>query len=193
MTENPTSNHNLARPPVGSETGTDNTNWGNELNSNSTELDALLTVRDTDANKSNYEPYTNALYYATDTEAMWIGDGTQWVELNWWSATPNFDSASVAGESVKTAVTTSTTQTGAYTANTDETVLADASSAAFTVTLPPVDTSTYVTVKKTDSSSNAVTVATPNSETIDGASSVSLSSQYGMVTVVSDGTNYFEV
>lgn len=191
--ENTTPNHSLSRPPVGSETGTDDTNWGAELNSNTTELDGLLLIRDTDASKSNYEPYTDALFYATDTETMWIGDGSTWTELPWWSATPNFDSAQVNGNSVKTDVATTTTQTGAYTASTDETVLADASGAAFTVTLPPPDNSTFVTVKKVDSSSNAVTVATPNTETIDGASSVSLSSQYDMVTVTSDGTNYFEI
>lgn len=175
MSENPTNNHNLNRPPTGSQTGTDDVNWGDELNSNATKLDSLLWVRDTEVNMSNHEPYVNALLYATDTETVYIGDGNNWIEQEWLSPR------------------TSTTQTGAYTASVNETVLCDASGAAFTVTLPPVDDSTHVTVKKTDSSANAVTVDSPNSETIDGASSVSLASQYDTVTITSDGTNYFEV
>lgn len=90
-------------------------------------------------------------------------------------------------------ITPTTTKTAAYTADNRDCVLCDASGGAFTVTLPSVATDVYTTVKKIDSSTNAVTVASPNTETIDGASSVSLASQYDSVTVTSDGTNYFEV
>lgn len=193
MVENPTTNHNLHRPPTGSETGTDDVNWGDEVNINAANIDELLIIRDIDANTSDYTPFTDALYYATDTNQWYIGDGTNWVEIPWMSDSPDFTAASVNGDSVRTDVTSTTTQTGAYTASNFECILADASGAAFTVTLPAVATDTYVTVKKTDSSTNAVTVATPNSETIDGASSESLGSQYDSITITSDGTNYFIV
>jgi len=75
----------------------------------------------------------------------------------------------------------------------DEMILADASSAAITVTLP--DPASYpdeaLSIKKIDSSTNAVTVAPHGSETIDGAASVSLANQWDSVTVKSDGTNWY--
>lgn len=67
----------------------------------------------------------------------------------------------------------------------------NATSAAIAITLPPV--AAYldpITVKKTDSSANAVTV-TPASGTIDGAASYILSAQWSTVTLNSDGTNWF--
>lgn len=48
-------------------------------------------------------------------------------------------------------------------------------------------------VIKSDSSGNTVTVATTNSETINGASTYSLTTQYQFVKVVSDGTNWLIV
>lgn len=69
--------------------------------------------------------------------------------------------------------------------------LVDASGGAVTVTLPSPTTDMQVAVKKTDSSSNTVTIATPGSETIDGDSSRTLDTQYVSRTIVSDGTNYF--
>jgi len=66
----------------------------------------------------------------------------------------------------------------------------DATSAAFAVTLPAA--STYqgrkLTIKKTDSSGNAVTVARAGSDTIDGATTYALSAQWKYVTLVSDGS-----
>ena len=50
---------------------------------------------------------------------------------------------------------------------------------------------TYV-IKKIDSSANAVTI-TPTSRTVDGAASITLTSQYQSLTLVSDGTNWFIV
>ena len=75
----------------------------------------------------------------------------------------------------------------------DRTILADASSAAITVTLP--DPASYpdeeLSIKKIDSSTNAVTVAHHGSETIDGAANVSLANQWDSVTIKSDGTNWY--
>jgi hypothetical protein len=85
--------------------------------------------------------------------------------------------------------------TTAYTATgSDSLILGNATSAAFTVTLPNASgrTGRLYTVKKTDSSANAVTVATGGG-TIDGASTQSLASQWAKLTVISDGTNWFVV
>ncbi|MCA9058609.1 MAG: hypothetical protein KDA85_08920 [Planctomycetaceae bacterium] len=84
-------------------------------------------------------------------------------------------------------------KTAAYTITTsDDIVLCDATGAAFTVTLPTAvgNTGRQLVVKRLNSGSNAVTVAAAGSETIDGASTVSLSTQYQVITMVSDGSNW---
>jgi len=87
-------------------------------------------------------------------------------------------------------VTTDYTMTWA-----DETILADASGGAITVTLPdPAAYPNYeVMIKKIDSSTNAVTVAPHGTETIDGASSLTLANQNDAVRLRSDGTNWFSL
>lgn len=47
-----------------------------------------------------------------------------------------------------------------------------------------------ITVKKTDSSANAVTLDGNASETLDGALTISLANQYDSATYVCDGTNW---
>lgn len=77
-------------------------------------------------------------------------------------------------------------------ANTDRVIKADASSAAFTITTwgHSGNTGRTLTVKKTDSTLNAVTIS-PASGTIDGKSSIKLCTQNESVTIESDGTNFF--
>jgi len=77
--------------------------------------------------------------------------------------------------------------------STDYTVLGDATSAAFAVNLPLASTQTgkVLNIKKIDSSVNAVTVTRAGSDTIDGATTVALSSQYQSTTIQSNGTNWF--
>jgi len=83
------------------------------------------------------------------------------------------------------------TVTADHTAVTQSLVLADASGGPVTVTLPGPTSATVVTVKKIDSSANAVTIATPGSETIDGDSNRTLTAQWVAREVASDGTNYY--
>lgn len=72
-------------------------------------------------------------------------------------------------------------------------VLADATSAAFDVTLPAVASGRTVTAKKVDSTANAVTVVVPGAETIDGAANHALATQHDTVTLVSDGADWYVV
>ncbi len=85
------------------------------------------------------------------------------------------------------------TKTGDYTiTTTDDVILADASSGAFTVTLPTaagIKGRVYDT-KKTDSSGNTVTLDGNGSETIDGATTQVIKAQYTTITVFSDGSNW---
>jgi hypothetical protein len=87
------------------------------------------------------------------------------------------------------------TKTTTYTITTSDTgILADATSGAFTVTLPTaVGSTARYAIKKKDASANTVTVATTSSQTIDGASTVVLSDQDSYVEVMSDGANWYVV
>jgi hypothetical protein len=86
-----------------------------------------------------------------------------------------------------------TTVTGAYLPlPTDAVILASAAGGAFTVTLPDASQDGFspgqrYTIIKTDSTGNAVTVATSALQTIDGASTVTLSSSSAYVSVIFDG------
>lgn len=71
-------------------------------------------------------------------------------------------------------------------AATDFTVLANG---AITITLPAPTAGAVYVVKNI--SSSTVTVAQHASETIDGAASISMTSQYESVLLTSDGTNWF--
>ena len=91
---------------------------------------------------------------------------------------------------MRTAVTT---QTAAFTATTsNSTILCNATTAAFTVTLPTAvgNTGLMFRIKKIDASANAVTVATTSAQTIDGAATRALSAQWASVAVQSDGANW---
>lgn len=77
----------------------------------------------------------------------------------------------------------------------DETGIGDATSGAFTFTLPS-STGTNgrrYTIKKKDASVNGVIVATTSAQTIDGAATKTLGSQWAFITVCSDGTNWIIV
>lgn len=84
-------------------------------------------------------------------------------------------------------------RTAAYTADaTDFLVLCNASGGAFTVTLPAAAAAAgrIYTIKKIDSSANAVTVDGAGAETIDGAATRNLAAQYDALLIQSDGSNW---
>lgn len=84
------------------------------------------------------------------------------------------------------------TVTADYTAlATDDLVLADATSGAITVTLPPAGSVAYqtLTIKKIDASANAVTIG----GTVDGAASPTLPAQYNSITIQSDGSAWYQL
>ena len=72
-------------------------------------------------------------------------------------------------------------------------ILVDATSGEVTLTLPTVATSVGVKldVKKIDSTENNVIIDGSGSETIDGVTTQTLSSQYENLTIVSNGTEWF--
>ena len=70
----PTENHQYETPGRGA------TDWDVQVNANTTKLDTDVEIRDADANKANYEPKDGAQFRATDTGAIYAGDGTNWVK-----------------------------------------------------------------------------------------------------------------
>lgn len=74
-------------------------------------------------------------------------------------------------------------------AGTHQVVLDNSGGAANTITLPAANAQTglHIIVVKTDSSVNVVTVAAAGADTIEGAASVSLTTQYKKVHLMSDG------
>jgi hypothetical protein len=80
----------------------------------------------------------------------------------------------------------------ALTTSTTQTVLADASSGAVTVTLPAVASSGLdISIKKTDASVNAVTIDPDGAETVDGAATLDLTSQYESVRLADGPTGWW--
>lgn len=80
------------------------------------------------------------------------------------------------------------------TTTTDYIVLANSSSAAFTVTLPAATSGRKIIIKDSGGSAqtNNITVS-PASGTIDGAASFVINNNYQSIDLVSDGTNWFAV
>lgn len=74
-------------------------------------------------------------------------------------------------------------------------ILGDASGGAFDVTLPPAASAKGYTlrVKKVDASADAITILPDGAETIDGAASLALSTQYEAKSLVSDGTAWWVI
>lgn len=82
-------------------------------------------------------------------------------------------------------------RTANFTAEFGRLYLCDASAGAMVVTLPRCSVGLAgIAVKKTDDSANDVTVTRAGSALIDGATTVSLASQYDAVEVVPDGANW---
>lgn len=99
--------------------------------------------------------------------------------------------ADTAAEIAPPAFVSTTTN---YTLSSADTgVLADATGGAITITLPAAASNTDVQffIKKIDSSGNTVTVDGNGSETIDGATTQVISTQYATLTVYSNGTSWF--
>lgn len=121
-------------------------------------------------------PATGLQVFNTTTNELEFYNGTAWTAI---------------GGSTNTVTTVATT----FTAASANIILANATSAAFTITLPAAASSTNLeyTIKKTDSSVNAVTVKGNASETIDGSNTQILSSQYQSITVVCDGTSWWVI
>jgi hypothetical protein len=91
--------------------------------------------------------------------------------------------------------TTTSTKTTTYTTTaTDDYILADGASAAFTINMHAASTATKpITIKRINSGANNITIDPNSTETVDGATTRILTQQYESVTLVSNGSNWFVV
>ena len=133
-------------------------------------IDAVAPVKVSGALATN----TPAVLTGQFARATYVADGTSWY-------------GSVSGPESGSVVT----KTAAYTANYGETVLANATAGTMAITLPPASLNGMVIVKKTDGTTNAVTVTPAGTAKIDGSSTFSLANQYDAVSLVSDGSNWW--
>lgn len=88
----------------------------------------------------------------------------------------------------------SRTVTASFTANNDyQLYLIDATTGNVTATLPPAAAYKNKTFmfKRIDASGNSVTLARSSTNTIDGATSQSMASQYDFYAVHSNGSNWY--
>lgn len=77
--------------------------------------------------------------------------------------------------------------------DTDDIILVNATSGAITISLPTASTieGKTFTIVKTDATTNAVVVDPNLAETINGSATYTLGSQYSLIQVISDGTNWY--
>lgn len=95
---------------------------------------------------------------------------------------------------VRAFATEISTKTASFTIGSfDSVILADATTAPFTITLPTASSKTgrTLTFKKIDASVNTVTIDGNGTETIDGATTKIIIAQWSSVTIVSNGTSWF--
>ena len=117
--------------------------------------------------------------------------------LTFTTAPPNTVKILVLFQDAKATINeTTTTKTGAYTTiAADDVVFADSTSSSFTITLgtAAVISGNHTTIKDSggNGTANNIIIDTEGSETIDGAASVTISSDFEVFTFTSDGTNWF--
>jgi len=118
----------------------------------------------------------------TDTPASYAGASSKYVKVNPAANALEFVYFPLRSQAVNAILTVN-----------DFTLLMDASGGTRTATLPSAATVTGIiyNIKKIDTSGNIVTITTIGGQTIDGASTYSLTVQYQSVTIQSDGSNWF--
>lgn len=84
-------------------------------------------------------------------------------------------------------------KTANYTALVSDYIFSNATSGAFTITLPSAinNIGREINVTKTDNTANGITIETVLSQTIIGQLTQVLTNQYDNITLISDGSNWF--
>lgn len=176
-----------------------------EINSATENNHLRLTYNDNDGSATTYADFgvtsngvltiqTEASGTTEDIEirtggfdnAIYIDDSATGVGIGTVSPSTTFD---VNGGFATEIVTKTTTYSAT---SSDHTILADASTGAFTITLPAKANShgQIIAVKKIDSSVYTVTVQGSGAETIDGSNTKTLSNQYDSILIQCDDSGW---
>lgn len=138
-----------------------------------------MNMQGVDASKPSSGFIAGRVYYATDTGKVYYDNGSALTAYTF------------GGSGGSPALSVSTKTTTYTITSSDDVILADATSGAFTISLPTaVGWTKRITILKIDSSTNAVTVGTTSSQTISGQSTRILAAQFSGVTLVSDNANW---
>jgi len=127
---------------------------------------------------------TNAFISGSNTAGSYDHNG------NWGLGVNTASIITMSGKTITAGHATAyVAKTATYSAvATDEVI--DCTSGTFTVTLPTAVGVTGQTYIVKNSGAGTITIATTSAQTIDGNSTISLSTQYASTTVVSDGANW---
>lgn len=137
-----------------------------------------VSITDVRANRVEHDLLNGSFYTSTDAGVTYVAHNDVWTPVS-----------AQSGSVVTTAVSTYTLT------RLNSTLLVDATAAAATVAVPAAAdyTDRRWTVKKIDASANAVTLDATGADTIDGAGTYPLASQYDTVTITSNGTAWYVV
>lgn len=152
----------------------------------------IYTGLDADTKPTSGVP-TNSLFIKTDTGEISKYNGSSWDIIIGASKTETLTNKTLTAPSINGSKLATSTKTTTYTATvTDHILLGDATSAAFTITLPAASGNTGLVFifKKIDSTTNIVTIDGASSETIDGLLTWQLREQFDYIKIVCDGTNW---
>jgi len=148
-----------------------------------TQIDAKLTSPlTTKGDLLAHDGATNSLLTIGADNQVLIADSTQAAGLRW-------------GASPAPSIFNVSSTSGNFTATNGITYLIDTTTLTSTVTLPAPLANAFVRIKDStgNSSTNNITINPNAAETIDGAATQSLNSNYAALTLISDGTNWFVV
>ena len=137
-----------------------------------------VSITDVRANRVDHDLLNGSFYTSTDVGITYVAHNDVWSPVS-----------SLSGRIVTTAAPTYTLT------RLDSILLVDATSAACTVTVPAAAdyTDRQWIVKKIDASANAVTLDATGADTIDGAGTLALTSQWDRAHIASNGTAWFVV
>ena len=94
-----TTNNNFRYPQQG------DTDYEQSFQTFFEQIDRAVEIRDVDGAKGTYTPKDNAKYFATDTEDIYIGDGSSWVPLDTAGPSPTFTNLTTDTVTVNTKIT----------------------------------------------------------------------------------------
>lgn len=132
---------------------------------------------------SNYAGQTSINTLGTINSGTWNGTAV--------SIAYGGTGASNAGQAANRLLAVTSISSSVTLNNTDGTVLVDASGGIRTITLPLASTTYKFTIKKIDASVNTVVINPAGGNTIEGASSRTLTTQYQYETLISNGTTWY--